>query len=60
MKTSINVKKCIIVNDSYLKKWYNFIWFILHTKDYGDYKGPVPYVKYLKFYSIKLIGHIHI
>ena len=33
---------------------------ILHTKNYGNYKGPVPYMKYLKIYDIKLIGLDHI
>lgn len=60
MKTSINVNKYIIVNDSYPQKWYNFKWLILHTKDYSNYKRPVPYIKYLKIYDMKLIGHEHI
>lgn len=51
----------IIVNDSspekwhnfllrygWWKKWYNFIWLILHTEGYGNYKGPIAYMKYFK------------
>ena len=51
----------IIVNDSspekwhnfllrygWWKKWYDFIWLILHTEGYGNYKGPIAYMKYFK------------